>query len=364
MSEIDRRAFSAALAAGVAAAWPTRARAGEGGGSAGLPALPPAGGLTDVAGLRVGHFTDSRRPTGCTVVLAEGGAVCGVDVRGGAPGTRETDLLDPVNTVQQVHAVVLSGGSAFGLESATGVVRYLEEKGVGFPVGVGRVPIVPAAILFDLGLGDWTIRPDAKAGYEAARVAATGPVPEGSVGAGAGATVGKVFGPGSAMKGGVGTASLRLPGGAVVAALVAVNAYGDVVDAATGRLLAGVRTPDGKGLRGAVDALLAGAPPGRSLAGQNTSIGVVATNVTLTKTEATKVAQMAHDGFARSIRPVHTPWDGDALFALSTGAVTVEQAALLVGTLAAEAVARAVARAVLAATGLPGYPSASDLARG
>jgi L-aminopeptidase/D-esterase-like protein len=362
MSEIDRRAFSAALAAGVAAGWPARARAGEGGGSG--PGLPPAGGLTDVTGLRVGHFTDPRRPTGCTVVVAEGGAVCGVDVRGGAPGTRETDLLDPVNTVQQVHAVVLSGGSAFGLETATGVVRYLEEKEIGFPVGVGRVPIVPAAILFDLGIGDWTIRPDAKAGYEAARAAATGLVPEGSVGAGAGATVGKVFGSGSAMKGGVGTASLRLPSGAVVAALVAVNAYGDVVDAATGRLLAGVRTPDGKGLRGAVDALLAGAPPGRSLAGQNTSIGVVATNVTLTKTEATKVAQMAHDGFARAIRPVHTPWDGDALFALSTGAVAVEQAALLVGTLAAEAVARAVARAVLAATGLPGYPSSSDLARG
>ena len=245
MSEIDRRGFSAALAAGVAAGWPTRARAGDGGGLRG--ALPPAGGLTDVAGLRVGHFTDSRRPTGCTVVLAEGGAVCGVDVRGGAPGTRETDLLDPVNTVQQVHAVVLSGGSAFGLESATGVVRYLEEKGIGFPVGVGRVPIVPAAILFDLGLGDWTIRPDAKAGYEAARAAATGPVPEGSVGAGAGATVGKVFGPGSAMKGGIGTASLRLPSGAVVAALVAVNAYGDVVDAATGRLLAGVRTAGRQG---------------------------------------------------------------------------------------------------------------------
>jgi len=312
----------------------------------------------------VGHFTDPRRPTGCTVVVAEGGAVCGVDVRGGAPGTRETDLLDPVNTVQQVHAVVLSGGSAFGLEAATGVVRYLEEKGIGFPVGVGRVPIVPAAILFDLGIGDWTIRPDARAGHEAARVASSGPVPEGSVGAGAGATVGKVFGPGSAMKGGVGTASLRLPSGVVVAALVAVNAYGDVVDPSTGRILAGVRTPDGKGLRGAMDALLGGAPPGRSLAGQNTSIGVVATNVTLTKTEATKVAQMAHDGFARSIRPVHTPWDGDALFALSTGGVAIEQAALLVGTLAAEAVGRAVVRAVLAATGLPGYPSASDLARG
>ena len=290
------------------------------------PPRRPAGGLTDVPGLRVGHFTDTRRPTGCTVVVAEGGAVCGVDVRGGAPGTRETDLLDPVNSVQQVHAVLLSGGSAFGLDAATGVVRYLEEKGIGFPVGVGKVPIVPAAILFDLGLGDWKIRPDATAGYEAARAASAGPVAEGCVGAGAGATVGKMFGAAAAMKGGVGTASIRLPNGAVVAALVAVNANGDVVDPATGRTLAGVRTPDGKRLRGAVDALVAGETPGRPLVGQNTSIGVVATNVALTKTEATKVAQMAHDGLARAIRPVHTPWDGDALFALSAGAVEARPA--------------------------------------
>lgn len=361
MSEIGRRSFSAVMAAGLSGVWPFRARAGEGGGT--TPASP-AGGLTDVPGVRVGHFTDGRRPTGCTVIVAEGGAVCGVDVRGGAPGTRETDLLDPVNSVQEVHAVVLSGGSAFGLEAATGVVRYLEEKGIGFPVGVGRVPIVPAAILFDLSIGDWTIRPDARAGYEAARTAAAGPVAEGNVGAGAGATVGKLFGPGLAMRGGLGTASVRLPDGAVVAALVAVNAYGDVMDPATGRVLAGVRTRDGKGLRGAVDALLAGEVPGRPLAGQNTSIGVVATNVSLTKTEATKVAQMAHDGLARSVRPVHTPWDGDTLFALSTGTVKLDQAPLVVGALAAEAVARAVVRAVTTATGLPGYPSAGDLARG
>jgi L-aminopeptidase/D-esterase-like protein len=362
MSEINRRSFSAALATGAAGGWPAPARAGGGGAGESRPA-GPAGGLTDVAGLRVGHFTDTRRPTGCTVVLAEEGAVGGVDVRGGAPGTRETDLLDPVNSVQQVHAVVLSGGSAFGLEAATGVVRYLEEKGVGFPVGPGKVPIVPAAILYDLGLGDWTIRPDAKAGYEAARAASAGPVREGSVGAGAGATVGKLFGASRAMKGGIGTASVRLPGGAVVAALVAVNAHGDVVDPATGRVMAGARTLDGKGLRGAIDALLSGETPGRPLAGQNTSIGVVATNVALTKAEATKVAQMAHDGLARSIRPVHTPWDGDTLFALSTAAMTVDQAALVVGALAAEAVARAVVRAVTTASGLPGYPSASDLAR-
>ena len=358
MSQIDRRGFSAALAAGSRGRW---ARGGEGGGT--TPAAP-AGGLTDVTGLRVGHFTDTRRPTGCTVVVAEGGAVGGVDVRGGAPGTRETDLLDPVNSVQEVHAIVLSGGSAFGLDAASGVMRYLEEKGIGFPVGVGKVPIVPAAILFDLAIGDWTIRPDATAGYEAARVASAGPVAEGSVGAGAGATVGKLFGSDSAMKGGLGTASLRLPGGVVVAALVAVNALGDVVDPATGRVLAGVRTRDGKGLRGAEEALVAGETPGRPLAGQNTSIGVVATNAALTKTEATKVAQMAHDGLARAIRPVHTPWDGDTLFALSAGTLRLDQATLVVGSLAAHAVARAVVRAVTTATGLPGYPSAGDLARG
>ncbi len=365
MDGIDRRRFAAALAGGL----PLFAAAQGGGG--GVEGSPPVGrepesgpdGLTDVAGIRVGHFTDSRRPTGCTVVLApDDGAVCGVDVRGGAPGTRETDLLNPVETVQRVHAVVLAGGSAFGLDTAGGVMRYLEEKGVGFPAGVAKVPIVPAAILFDLGVGDPKIRPDAAAGYEAARNAGSGPVAEGSVGAGAGATVGKVFGPQAAMKGGLGTAALRVPPDVVVAALVVVNALGDVVDPASGRLLAGARTPDGRGLRGTVDALVSGARPGPPLPGRNTSIGAVATNVALTKAEATKVAQMAHDGLARAIRPVHTPWDGDTLFALSTGAVRLDAPALLVGTLAAEAVARAVVRAVMKAKGLPGLPSASDLA--
>jgi L-aminopeptidase/D-esterase-like protein len=367
MKVMDRRRFSLGLVAGLSAAT-TAARSGQGSeGPAEDPrdvAGPSLGGLTDVAGLKVGHFTHAARPTGCTVVLAEAGAVCGVDVRGGAPGTRETDLLDPVNTVQAVHAVVLSGGSAFGLETATGVVRYLEEKGIGFPVGVGRVPIVPAAILFDLTIGDWRIRPDASAGYEAARRASSGPVGEGNIGAGAGATVGKLFGPAAAMKGGLGTASLRLPSGAVVAALVAVNALGDVVDPGTGRALAGARTRDGKRLRGTMAALVDGELPGRPLGGQNTTIGVVATNVALTKSEATKVAQMAHDGLAHAIRPTHTPWDGDTLFALSTGAITLGEPALVVGSLAAEVVARAVVRAVLAASGLPGLPSAADLAAG
>ncbi len=323
------------------------------------------GGLTDVPGVRVGHFTDVRRPTGCTAVLVEQGATCGVDVRGGAPGTRETDLLSPVSTIASVHAVVLSGGSAFGLETATGVVRYLEEKGIGFSVGVGRVPLVPAAVLFDLAVGDWRIRPDARAGYQAARTASRGAVREGSVGAGAGATVGKLFGMGRAMKGGLGTASIRAIDGAVVAALVVVNALGDVFDPGSGRVLAGARTADGKRLRGTLEALLDGEIPDRPLSGQSTSLGVVATNVTLTKAEATKVAQMAHDGLARTIRPVHTPWDGDALFVLSTGAAafSAKPAALVVGTLAAEAVARAVLRAVDAAQGLPGLPARADLPR-
>jgi L-aminopeptidase/D-esterase-like protein len=297
MSEIDRRGFSAALAAGLSAPWP--AAAGEAGAPQSNAPITTAGGLTDVAGLLVGHFTDSRRPTGCTVVLAEAGAVCGVDVRGGAPGTRETDLLDPVNTVQQVHAILLSGGSAFGLDAATGVVRYLEEKGIGFPVGVGKVPIVPAAILFDLGIGDWKVRPDANAGYAAARAASSAPVAEGCVGAGAGATVGKLRGLGRAMKSGTGSASVWLPNGGVVAALVAVNALGDVVDPATGRPIAGLRTEDGRSLRGSLDALLAGERPGRPLPGENTAIGVVATNVALTKSETTAWRRR----FGRCTRP-------------------------------------------------------------
>jgi L-aminopeptidase/D-esterase-like protein len=359
MSEIDRRGFSgAALAASLSAAW---AAAGPAERTPRGP-LQPEGGLTDVEGLRVGHFTDARRPTGCTVVLAEKGAVCGVDVRGGAPGTRETDLLDPVNTVRAVHAVVLSGGSAFGLDSATGVMRYLEEKGIGFPVGAARVPIVPAAILFDLGLGDWTIRPDAKAGYAAARAAAVGPVAEGCVGAGAGASAGKLHGLARAMKSGIGSASLRLPGGGVVAALVAANPFGDVVDPASGRPIAGLRSEDGKTLRGTVEAMLAGERARGPQPRENTAIGVVATNVALEKSEAARVAQMAHAGLARAIRPVHTPWDGDTLFALSTGALRLDEATLVVGTAAAEAVARATVRAALAAAGLPGLPSASELA--
>jgi L-aminopeptidase/D-esterase-like protein len=328
-------------------------------------AQPPApAGLTAVAGLKVGHFGMAGRPTGCTVVLAEGGAVGGVDVRGAAPGTRETDLLNPVNTVDKVHAVVISGGSAFGLDSAGGVMRYLEERGVGFETGSGKVPIIPAAVLFDLNVGDPKIRPTADCGYRAAVAATAGAVAEGNVGAGSGATIGKLAGRERAMRGGLGTSSITTPGGLVVAALVVVNTVGDVIDPATGRVIAGVRTDDGKGLADVRTLIRAGAlaPPG--LFGRNTTIGVVATNAALTKTQTTRVAQLAHDGLARAISPAHTMFDGDTIFALATGTRPGEPDMLTIGALAADAVADAVVRAVRAARGIPGYPSAADLAVG
>ena len=317
-------------------------------------------GLTAVGGLKVGHQTLAARPTGCTVVLTEGGAVAGVDVRGAAPGTRETDLLNPLNLVEQVHAIVLSGGSAFGLDAASGVMRYLEERKIGFSTSYGVVPIVPAAILFDLGVGDPKVRPGADCGYAAASAASAGPVEEGTVGAGAGATIGKMLGMERAMKGGIGTAAITLPDGLTVAALVAVNAYGDVIDPATGRVVAGVRTEDGRGLADARVLLRTGAAQKRPI-GESSTIGVVATNAKLTKTQATKVAQMAHDGLARSITPVHSLADGDTLFALATGTLAGEADVSRVGALAAEAVADAVLRAVRAAKGLPGLPAVRDL---
>ncbi|MDX2031041.1 MAG: P1 family peptidase [Blastocatellia bacterium] len=318
------------------------------------------GAITDVGGIKVGHFTDSRRPTGCTVILCEEGAVAGVDVRGAAPGTRETELLNPTNLVQQVHAIVLSGGSAFGLDTATGVVRWLEERGIGFDVGVARVPIVPAAILFDLTVGDAKIRPDAEAGYKACRAATAQPSAEGNVGAGAGATVGKLFGAGRAMKGGLGTASIRA-GGVTVGAIVAVNAVGDVIDPATGRILAGVRTKEGRAILGAMPAILRGDPLPPGLGGTATTIGVVATDARLDKAQAAKVAQMAHDGLARTINPVHTMSDGDTIFALAMGRAPRPASVTLIGALAAEAMARAVLCAVRAARGIPGYPASADL---
>ncbi len=333
--------------------------------ASGQEAASGRSGVTGLEGVRVGHHTLDERPTGCTVVLVEAGAVGGVDVRGGAPGTRETDLLDPVNTVSVVHAVVLSGGSAFGLDASAGVVRYLEERGVGFETGVARVPIVVQAILFDLGVGgDPSVRPDARCGYDAARDASFGPIDEGSVGAGAGATVGKLRGMARAMKGGIGVASVALETGLTVAAIVAVNSLGDVVDPATGAVIAGVRSvPDGLGLADARRLLHEGThPPAQP--GQNTTIGVVITNARLTKSAVTKVAQMAQDGIARAVVPAHTPWDGDTMFSLATGRLEAEADVLLVGALAADVTAEAILRAVRAARGLEGLPAVSDLPPG
>jgi L-aminopeptidase/D-esterase-like protein len=319
--------------------------------------------LTAVPGIKVGHVTLTERPTGCTVILTEAGAVAGVDVRGAAPGTRETDLLNPVNSVQQVHAIVFSGGSAFGLDAASGVMRYLDEKNIGFKVGTINVPIVPAAILIDLGVGgNPKIRPTADCGYRAAQEASTGPVSEGNVGAGAGATIGKTAGANRAMKGGLGTAAITMPDGLIVAALVAVNAIGDVIDPATGKVIAGVRTPDGKSLADARSLLRSGALQQLRIGG-NTTLGVVATNATLTKTQATKVAQMAHDGLARAISPAHTPADGDTVFALATAATSGAADVGRIGELAAEVLADAIVRAARQATGIPGYPAARDLSR-
>jgi L-aminopeptidase/D-esterase-like protein len=316
-----------------------------------------AGSITDVAGLRVGHCTDTRRPTGCTVILTPEGAVAGVDVRGAAPGTRETELLSPLNAVEHVHA--------FGLDAAGGVMRWLDERGFGAQVGPARVPIVPAAILFDLWIGDASIRPDAASGYAACEAASSAPVSEGNVGAGTGAAVGKLFGIGRAMRGGIGSASVTV-GGITVGALVAVNAIGDVIDPATGQVVAGARTADGTALFGTMQALLRGEVPAPLQPGMATTIGVVATDAVLTKAQANKMAQMAHDGLARSINPVHTMTDGDTLFALATGASGRSASLTLIGALGAEVMATAVLRAVRAATrlqgpGMPDLPAAGDL---
>jgi len=319
-----------------------------------------SGSIADVQGVKVGHFTDARRPTGCTVLLFEKGAAAGVDVRGAAPGTRETDLLNPINMAQQVHGILLSGGSAFGLDAASGVVRYLEERGIGFRFGGTTVPIVPAAILFDLGVGNPKIRPTAESGYKACQAATNAKVAEGNVGAGAGATVGKMFGFKSAMKSGIGTASEHVgKTGIVVAAIVAVNAVGDVVNPENGKIIAGARKPDGSGFIDSMARIREGYSV--ELTSTNTSIGVVATNAAFDKTQMTKVAQMAHDGLARTINPVHTLNDGDTIFAAATGAVSKRVDHGAIGALAAEVVAQAVLRAVMSARGLPGLPSYSDL---
>lgn len=325
------------------------------------------GTITDVRGIEVGHHTDTRRPTGCTVVLAGDGAVGGVDVRGAAPGTRETDLLAPTNLVEQVHGIVLAGGSAFGLDAAAGVMRWLAQAQVGLDTRLARVPIVPAAVLFDLYTGDPQIHPDAHAGYEACRAASARAPAEGSVGAGAGAVVGKVFGIERAMKGGIGTASVTVDG-VTVGAIVACNAVGDVIDVDTGLVLAGARTSDGRRLMDTRRALLAGEAPRMLLAGTNTTIGVVATDAPLTKAQACRLAMSAQDGMARAVNPVHTMSDGDVMFALATGRAGASPGMVALGAMAAEATARAIVRAVRAAQGLHAgalhFPAARDIARG
>lgn len=324
------------------------------------PTFPNAT-LTAVPGIRVGHATDPVGLTGCTVILCEQGAVSGVDQRGGAPGTRETDLLRPLHLIQKVHAVLLAGGSAFGLAAADGVMRYLEERGVGFDTRVARVPIVPAAIIFDLDIGDSHARPDAAMGYAACSAATDSPVAVGNVGAGTGATAGKILGIKRAMKSGVGSAAVELGGGLIVGALVVANPLGDIVDPSTGEILAGTRRVGSEEFADTLATM-------RSLVGKvalrfasSTVIGVVATNARLSKEEANKVAQMAQDGIARAVRPAHTMFDGDTIFALASGDRRAD--VNLVGAYAAEVVAKAIVGAARAAEGAGGLPAWRDLPR-
>ena len=329
--------------------------------------------ITAVRGLKVGHAQNLDALTGCTVILCEQGAVCGVDQRGGAPGTRETDAVRPMHLVDKVHGVVLAGGSAFGLDAACGVMRYLEEQGAGFDTGVAKVPIVPAAILFDLAIGDAHIRPDAAMGYKACLNASSASVEQGNVGAGTGATVGKMLGLAGAVKSGLGSFRIVLGGGLVVGAIVAVNAFGDVVDPDSGRIMAGLRPVHQGPLHIGGEGNFAGTMemmktlPGKAVlslsAHQNTVIGVVATNARLTKDDANKMAQMAQDGLARAIRPAHTMLDGDTIFALAT-CKSSRADVNLVGAYAAEALARAIVNAVNEASPAGGLPSAASITAG
>jgi len=325
--------------------------------------------ITDVPGIRVGHAHDEQALTGCTVILCEAGAVGGVDQRGGAPGTRETDALQPGHLVHTVHAVVLAGGSAFGLDAASGAVRYLEERGVGFDMRLVRVPIVPAAILFDLGVGRADVRPDDAMGYQACLNASADPPAEGNAGAGMGASIGKILGMSQAMKGGIGTASLAIGGGVIVGAIAAVNVFGDVIDPGNGRILAGARMLQKGPLKVgagpyfadtlAVMRSLAGRSALSFMAREHTVIGVVATNARLDREGAIKVAQMAHDGLARTVRPAHTLLDGDTIFALSLGERRAD--VNIVGAFAAEVFAQSILRAVRSARPLAGLPAVSEV---
>ena len=322
-----------------------------------MPLKMYEGYITDVKGIKVGHSQSEEGMTGCTAIICEKGATGGVDVRGSAPGTRETDLFRPDKLVDKIHAVVLSGGSAFGLEAASGVMRYLEEQGTGFDVGVTKVPIVASAVIFDLGLGDHRIRPDVKMGYAAAKNAAFEENRQGNIGCGMGATLGKIYGPAGAMKSGLGSATVRA-GELVVSAIVAVNSFGDVYDYETGIQIAGVYDYEKKKMLNTYGIMqAAGSSAGFNMS--NTTIGVVATNGILTKAEANKVAELAHNGFARSINPVHTMLDGDTIFAMATNETAGD--INLIGTMAAEAMSRAITNAVVSAGSCHGLYSYNDI---
>ncbi|WP_312474490.1 P1 family peptidase [Neobacillus sp.] len=312
--------------------------------------------ITDVPGVKVGNKENQQALTGCTAILFENGAVAGVDVRGSAPGTRETDLLNPINLVEKVHAICLSGGSAFGLDAASGIMKFLEEQEIGLDVGVAKVPIVPAAVLFDLPIGDPKVRPDIQMGYEAANAATAEKFSTGNYGAGCGATAGKLAGLGFCMKGGLGSASLRLENGVVIGAIVAVNPVGDVREPSTGEILAG---PFKNGIILDSIKLLEQNYQPTIPAGSNTTIGVIAVNADLTKAEATKVAQMAQDGYARTIFPAHTMFDGDTIFAVATGGERIPVD--VIGGLAAKVMERAIINAVKSADSVGGIIAHKDL---
>ncbi|QJA09727.1 P1 family peptidase [Romboutsia sp. CE17] len=312
--------------------------------------------ILDVKGLKVGQVQDENGLTGCTVVICEDGAVCGVDVRGSAPGTRETDLLDPINLIQKVHAVVLSGGSAFGLESTCGVSKYLEEKNIGFDVGVAKVPIVVGAVLFDLAAGDPKCRPDKEMGYRACEIASDEFLKQGNYGAGCGATVGKIKGPEYAMKGGIGSYSIKLDNGLVVSALIAVNAFGDVYE--DGEIIAGVLNSSKTRILSSYELMKQGVSKG-GFSIDNTTIGIVATNAKLDKAGCKKVSQMAHDGYAKAIFPIHTSHDGDTIFTMATG--EVETDITLLGSLAVEVVEKSIINAIKNANGVKNILSYKDM---
>ncbi len=317
--------------------------------------------ISDVPGIKVGHWTNTKAVTGCTVILCEQGAVAGIDVRGSAPGTRETDALRPFSLVQQAHAVLLTGGSAFGLDAASGVMRYLEERGYGLNLGAVKIPLVPAAVLFDLFIGEAKVRPGAEEGYQACLAATDGEIAEGSVGAGTGATVGKILGRQRATKGGLGTASQQIGDDTVVAAIVVVNAFGDVVNPTTGEILAGPRQAEGGGFSSTVELLKSG-HTSINLLPTNTTIGVVATNAALGKGQVNKLAQMANSGLAQAIRPCHTMVDGDTLFALSLGeSIESEVNITQIGAVAADVVANAIVRAITKAQTLADMPAAREV---